>query len=189
MSQTDAQAACVAAGGNLASIHSDDDQAAARMACQIANAQTDDGDCWIGLNDAEAEGTFVWMDGTPKDYEHWNAGEPNAWGPAADGDPECVTNDCSDANCASRCNQPDSAEDGVNLRHVDDNSLAGSWNDQDPADIKPFVCSQPAGSCDYSAAEDSSCYTVPQDTYYGVANQIGMPDARASRNGLHPDHL
>ncbi len=111
-------------------------------------------------------------------------------GPAADGDPECVTNDCSDANCASRCNQPDSAEDGVNLRHVDDNSLAGSWNDQDPADIKPFVCSQPAGSCDYSAAEDASCYAVPQDTYYGVANQIGMPEARESRNGpADPDHL
>ena len=57
------------------------------------------------------------------------------------------------------------------------------------ADNKPFVCSQPAGSCDYSAAQDASCYAVPQDTYYGVANRIGMTEARESRNGLHPDHL
>ena len=48
------------------------------------------------------------------------------------------SNDCADANCAPRCNQPDSAEDGVNLRHVDDNSLAGSWNDQDPG--KMLTC-------------------------------------------------
>ena len=81
MSQTDAEAACVAAGGNLASIHSDADQEAARQACMSASGDADGfaADCWIGLSDSATEGTFVWTDGTPNDYQHWAPGEPNAW--------------------------------------------------------------------------------------------------------------
>jgi len=32
---------------------------------------------WIGYNDRDVEGDFVWEDGTPVDYENWHAGEPN----------------------------------------------------------------------------------------------------------------
>jgi hypothetical protein len=32
---------------------------------------------WIGLNDLEVEGTFVWPDGSPATYTNWNDGEPN----------------------------------------------------------------------------------------------------------------
>jgi len=35
---------------------------------------------WIGLNDAGKEGHFVWANGEPLDYTHWDAGEPNNWG-------------------------------------------------------------------------------------------------------------
>ena len=76
VSQTDAEAACVANGGNLASMHSDADHLVVMRAC---NEVSDTGNCWIGLNDADEEGTFVWTDGSALDYENWNAGEPNAW--------------------------------------------------------------------------------------------------------------
>ena len=76
VSQTDAEAACVANGGNLASMHSDADHLVVMRAC---NDVSDTGNCWIGLNDADEEGTFVWTDGSALDYENWNAGEPNAW--------------------------------------------------------------------------------------------------------------
>lgn len=32
---------------------------------------------WIGLGDAVVEGTFVWVDGSPLEFESWNMGEPN----------------------------------------------------------------------------------------------------------------
>ena len=33
-------------------------------------------DVWIGLNDIQEEGTFVWQDGTPVSYNHWMSKEP-----------------------------------------------------------------------------------------------------------------
>lgn len=35
---------------------------------------------WIGLNDAGVEGEFVWSNGDPVVFTHWNAGEPNNGG-------------------------------------------------------------------------------------------------------------
>ena len=32
---------------------------------------------WIGLNDAETEGTFVWENGEPVTFTYWEQGEPN----------------------------------------------------------------------------------------------------------------
>ena len=32
---------------------------------------------FIGLNDEQQEGTFVWRTGAPVEYSHWNQGEPN----------------------------------------------------------------------------------------------------------------
>ncbi len=32
---------------------------------------------WMGLNDHETEGTFVWSDGDSSTYRNWADGEPN----------------------------------------------------------------------------------------------------------------
>ena len=32
---------------------------------------------WLGLTDIDAEGTFVWSDGTPYDFHDWKNGQPN----------------------------------------------------------------------------------------------------------------
>ena len=68
-------------GGDLASIHSEDENREALRACIEVAA---DGDaelqtgvalghfCWIGFNDAAREGTFVWSDGSESDYTNWN---------------------------------------------------------------------------------------------------------------------
>lgn len=68
---SDARAACISAGGDLASIHSDDDNAAALALTGDARG------AWIGLNDKTTPDTFVWSDGTPVDYRNWASGEPN----------------------------------------------------------------------------------------------------------------
>ena len=33
--------------------------------------------CWIGLNDIDNEGTFVWADGSGSTFRFWASGQPN----------------------------------------------------------------------------------------------------------------
>lgn len=42
------------------------------------------GDSWVGLNDRQVEGQWVWLDGVPIGYEHWDSGEPNDGGGGED---------------------------------------------------------------------------------------------------------
>ncbi|WAS90690.1 CotH kinase family protein [Nannocystis punicea] len=69
----EAEADCVAQGGHLLSIPSQQVQDwAATEAFAIAG-----NDWWIGLNDLDTEDDFVWTDGTPLSFTAWNEGEPN----------------------------------------------------------------------------------------------------------------
>jgi hypothetical protein len=43
---------------------------------------------WIGLNDRNVEGEFVWTDGSPVDFENWGPESPKPWGEHED----CVSN-------------------------------------------------------------------------------------------------
>ena len=82
----DASEACVAWGGQLVSIHS---QAENDF---ILNLQQDAGcgEVWLGLNDLANEGGYFWSDGTPLDYQNFEAGEPNEWPNCNGGVPEDV---------------------------------------------------------------------------------------------------
>ena len=57
-------------GTNLASIHSDDDNN--EIYTLISTTLS-----WIGLNDIDNDGTFIWTDNTDVDYTNWRINEPN----------------------------------------------------------------------------------------------------------------
>jgi hypothetical protein len=68
LNRADAEAACIANGGHLASVHSDADVDA------IAALQPNG--AWLGLSDLDSEcgcdgDCFLWSDGTPNDYNNW----------------------------------------------------------------------------------------------------------------------
>ena len=45
---------------------------------------------WIGASDLATEGTFLWDDGSALAFTNWHAGEPNAGGPDATYQEDCV---------------------------------------------------------------------------------------------------
>ncbi|XP_077159816.1 macrophage mannose receptor 1-like [Paroedura picta] len=55
---------CREIGGDLASIHSYEEQK------RINTLKS--GNIWIGLSDLDSDEAFTWSDGSPTDYEHWN---------------------------------------------------------------------------------------------------------------------
>ena len=60
-------------GGDLASIPDEETYVMLRdRAYKLLVAEW-----WIGLNDRDEEGTFVWSDGTTGGYRPWADGEPN----------------------------------------------------------------------------------------------------------------
>ncbi|XP_052024416.1 low affinity immunoglobulin epsilon Fc receptor isoform X3 [Apodemus sylvaticus] len=68
---------CSDLGGRLVSIHSQKEQ---DFLMQHSNKE----DSWIGLQDLNMEGEFVWTDGSPLSYSNWNPGEPNNGGQGED---------------------------------------------------------------------------------------------------------
>jgi len=54
---------------------------------------------WIGSNDIEAEGNWVWSSGEPVVYTNWNEGEPNNCGDCG-GPPNCCPEDAAVMNWA-----------------------------------------------------------------------------------------
>merc|ERR1712086_1037417 len=73
LSWGDANAACQAAGLQLASV-----QSAAQNALLVTAAAGNI--VWIGGTDAASEGTWVWSpSNTPLSYTNWDAGEPNEY--------------------------------------------------------------------------------------------------------------
>uniref|UniRef100_G3U2S8 Fc epsilon receptor II n=1 Tax=Loxodonta africana TaxID=9785 RepID=G3U2S8_LOXAF len=56
--------------GRLVSIHSSEEQ-------EFLRRHIHRKDSWIGLQDLDIEGEFIWSDGSPMDYSNWRPGEPN----------------------------------------------------------------------------------------------------------------
>jgi hypothetical protein len=133
LNRADAEAACIANGGHLASVHSDADVDA------IAALQPNG--AWLGLSDLDSEcgcdgDCFLWSDGTPNDYNNWGAGEPNDW---QNGQSNC---DGGAAGIGSVGND-DGGEDCVHVRG--DNK----WNEAGCGGNRKYVCrtcQHPGGS-------------------------------------------
>uniref|UniRef100_A0A3B3ZY74 C-type lectin domain-containing protein n=1 Tax=Periophthalmus magnuspinnatus TaxID=409849 RepID=A0A3B3ZY74_9GOBI len=71
----DAELSCIEIGGNLASIHSsDDNQFIQDTVLRLTGSHWR---VWIGGHDGVEEGVWQWTDGSPFDFNHWNYGEPN----------------------------------------------------------------------------------------------------------------
>lgn len=73
---TDSEAAAVTLGGHLVTVND------AAEENWIFNTFAFFGglnrSLWIGLSDADSEGTFTWVNGEPATFTQWSAGEPNA---------------------------------------------------------------------------------------------------------------
>lgn len=72
---TNAELAAIALGGHLATIN--DATEDAWVYSTFSSSGGTPRTMWIGLNDAQAEGTFVWASGEPVGYTRWGPGEPN----------------------------------------------------------------------------------------------------------------
>uniref|UniRef100_A0A8C4NYT3 C-type lectin domain-containing protein n=1 Tax=Dicentrarchus labrax TaxID=13489 RepID=A0A8C4NYT3_DICLA len=71
----DAEHTCISAGGNLASIHSADENVFLRnLIVQVTSQHLH---TWIGAHDGVQEGKWMWSDGSKFDYQRWSIGEPN----------------------------------------------------------------------------------------------------------------
>ena len=66
----DARLQCIARSSDIATITSLEENS-------LLLSLTSGSNCWIGINDRDNEGTFIWADGTVSTYTRWNSGEPN----------------------------------------------------------------------------------------------------------------
>ncbi|CAL1580355.1 unnamed protein product [Knipowitschia caucasica] len=93
---------CRAVGGDLLSIHSSEELRVARH-----------GKAWIGLHVPDANSGYAWSDGSPLNFLHWQAGEPNNF------------------NNAESCAE-------FKIYNWDENS--GSWNDAPCESYNDWLC-------------------------------------------------
>jgi len=102
----DARSACWGFGLDLAVLPTEEDNAKASALAWDVLA----GDVWVGLTDADVEGTWRWIDGDLLAYESaWSPGEPNDYG---------AGEDCGTTNWGA----------------------VGFWNDSSCGSALPFLC-------------------------------------------------
>ena len=107
-----AEGLCLAGGyTSLASISSAAEQAGIESLVLALGPPYDH--YWLGLNDQQTEGSFVWADGDPFVYTNWLPGEPNA---------------------------ASTSEDCVHFWKMGAGSNAGKWNDNECAYQLSYVC-------------------------------------------------
>ncbi|KAG7241342.1 hypothetical protein INR49_025727, partial [Caranx melampygus] len=74
----DAELHCVSEGGNLVSIHSEDEDSFVRSFIKYFDPAQ--GYTWIGLSDTQKEGSWMWSDGSAAKFFSWCAGQPDNYG-------------------------------------------------------------------------------------------------------------
>ncbi|XP_032364346.1 galactose-specific lectin nattectin [Etheostoma spectabile] len=71
----DAENFCKAAGGNLASVHSEEEQVFLKTFIKQVSGEYRR--TWIGGSDSVQEGVWMWSDGSTLDYKRWILGQPD----------------------------------------------------------------------------------------------------------------
>nr|XP_015209622.1 PREDICTED: ladderlectin-like [Lepisosteus oculatus] len=69
----DAEMDCIELGGNLASVHSEEEETFLLHLIVSKRATS----TWLGGSDGEQEGKWLWSDGSKWAFTKWNAWEPN----------------------------------------------------------------------------------------------------------------
>ncbi|XP_028439590.1 galactose-specific lectin nattectin [Perca flavescens] len=95
----DAESFCKAAGGNLASVHSEEEHVF--LKAYINQVTGANGRAWIGGFDSVKKGVWMWSDGSTFDYKNWDVGQPDNF----DGEENCLEmnyqgRNWNDAPCA-----------------------------------------------------------------------------------------
>ncbi|MEQ2309297.1 hypothetical protein AMECASPLE_037139 [Ameca splendens] len=75
MTWADAELYCLSQEANLVSIHSEEEENFVKLL--IRNFDVAEGVNWIGLSDAQKDGTYFWSDGSNFTFSFWKDGEPN----------------------------------------------------------------------------------------------------------------
>ncbi|KAG9356091.1 hypothetical protein JZ751_000935 [Albula glossodonta] len=86
---SDAELNCLSHGGNLASVHSDDEWRFIKAL--VKKNDPNENRFWIGMTDSSNEGKWLWSDGSKPVFTKWNRGEPNNAG---------LVEDCAEGNYA-----------------------------------------------------------------------------------------
>ncbi|KAF7668435.1 hypothetical protein LDENG_00014620 [Lucifuga dentata] len=148
---------CRAIGGDLLSIHSPAE-------LQVASY----GKAWIGLNAPDPAIGYVWSDGSPLNFQHWQEGEPN--------------NKNNVESCAE-----------FKIYHQDE---IGSWNDAHCESYNDWLCQIRAGVMPKPPPNDTVVdYNITSDGwlswrgnhYYINYNSVAMEDARHFCQQRHSD--
>ena len=80
----EARKICQSYLGDLASILDKQEEDNIRKLLSGLTDEGDDKSFWLGLNDIDIEGTFVWSDGSNFSYANWRNTEPNGGGKGED---------------------------------------------------------------------------------------------------------
>jgi len=159
---------CQSHGGHLVSIHSDEDF---EHVWAVARGNR----VWIGLNDqvttdvrgrtTGSEGTWVWTDGSPTDYLHWNAAQPD------------------NADAAGGLHLDGSAVEDPTVEHEDCvemySGYDGEWNDRMCSDAGYGICHFPVGRGNTSPPLEE-CFPNPSADakYVRVDQRMQQSEAR-----------
>ncbi|TMS09857.1 Macrophage mannose receptor 1 [Larimichthys crocea] len=139
---------CRAIGGDLLSIHNSAELLVGRY-----------GKAWIGLRAPDPTTGYVWSDGSPFNFQHWQEGEPN--------------NHNNDESCAE-----------FRLYNWDS---AGSWNDVNCESYNDWICQIRAGVTPHPPPNNTAVdYNITSDgwlewrgkQYYINRNSMPMEDAQ-----------
>ena len=109
LSWAEAELNCLSLDANLVSIHSSNEMSF--IATLIKSFDPTIGNHWIGFSDVHKEGSWMWSDGSPRDFAFWESF------------------------------QPDNANGGENCAHIRFlNGISGNWNDRECTNVCSSVC-------------------------------------------------